>query len=75
MAPLRFNSTNEIISASLASLPLHNTKNANQPFLLTLADSDSVALSPTHMHAGNPLYATLYPSRTGISTHTIEAHT
>ena len=33
------------------------------------------ALSPTHMHAGNPLHATLYLSRTGISTHTIETHT
>lgn len=50
--PLRFNSTNEIISAFLASLPLHNTK---MPISLSSRSLTfflfSVSpLSPTHIH-------------------------
>lgn len=50
LCPMRFNSTNEMISTSLASPPLHNTKMPISLFL-SLSDSLFVPLSPTHIHA------------------------
>lgn len=82
LCPMRFNSTTEMISASLASLPLHNTKTPISLFL-SLSDSLSVPLSPTHIRAqrlGQTIHRMLYLS---IShghfstkcTHTIDRHT
>lgn len=78
LCPLRFNSTNEIISASLASLPLHNTKMPISLSSRSLTLSLFHSLPHTHMHRGLHRKSTvccLYRFHTGISTHSIDTHT